>query len=62
MENRCSICKVDLTKLHNQPSDSIQRVVWIAPGIPQTETLHFCVFCIERRNLGLIKGLESYKL
>jgi hypothetical protein len=60
-EVRCSICKVDLRHNINQPSDSISQVVWLKPGIPGTQVLNFCKYCIERRKEGLIKGLEYLK-
>ena len=57
---RCSVCGGDLTREDYQPTDTIRRVVWIAPGIPGTEVLRFCKYCIERRKLGLIRGLKEY--
>jgi hypothetical protein len=60
-EIRCSICRVDLRHDINQPTDTISQVVWNKPGIPTTQVLQFCKYCIERRKEGLIKGLEHLK-
>jgi hypothetical protein len=58
---KCSICGVSLDYENNQPFDSISQVVWARPGVPETQVLKFCKYCIERRKLGLIRGLEQYK-
>lgn len=57
----CSICGVNLNHENNQPFDSISQVVWAKLGIPETQVLMFCKYCINRRKEGLIKGLEYLK-